>query len=272
MRHLGSLLLSLVGGALIYVLIGIGLIKWTDGFDAGDGKDWAAFGIGLAAMLGAGALYALLVLARLSPLGLVLLGLLFLAIPLWGFFDDSSFRDVMPRKILVDGAGWAAAKLPILVLAALPLLATIVSPRRWRRWGSAPAAVAPQPNYSPPPVAPATSTPAYQPPSATPSYSPPQSTGYPPQSNFPASSPPSNYPSSAPPHSPVSPAYGQPVSPAYGQPVSPAYGAPASPPYGGGSGYGTPQRHGGDQGGIAFPPMPPAGPVGGDDPESTRRL
>jgi hypothetical protein len=261
MRHLGSLLLSLVAGALIYVLAGICAGKWTEARLSDGGDKYAAFGIMLAAGLAAGGLYALLLLARLSPLGLVLLGLLFMAVAMWSFFAPSNFVDTMPDDVLgVRGAGLAAAG-PFSLIFGGPLLATVFSPRRWRRWGSAPAAVAPGPNYSPPPVAPA---PAFQQPAA-PSYPAPVSSGpsygstYPPPSNspgYPTSSPPSSspgYPSSAPPQSPVSPAYGTPVSPAYGSP--------------------GPSYHGGqsaDQGGIHFPPIPPPGP--GDDPESTRRL
>jgi hypothetical protein len=170
----------------------------------------------------------------------------------------------------VDNAGIAAAG-PLTLMLSVPLLATIFSPRRWRRWGSAPAAVAPSPNYSPPPIAPAfqqppaPSGPSYAPPASgaptygsTPSYAPPSNApGYP-SSAPPFSSP--GYPSSAPPHSPVSPAYG-------GTPVSPAYGSPSYPPSGG-------QQAGGQQaenGGLHFPPIPPPTPIG-EDPEATRRL
>jgi hypothetical protein len=248
------------------VLAGISASKWAETSNTSGGDKYAAFGVMLAAALGAGAVYALLLLARLSPIGLVVLGLLFVAITMWAFFGSSNFLDTMPTDILgVRFAGVAAAG-PFSLILAVPLLATIFSPRRWRKWGSAPAAVAPGPNYSPPPMAPA---PAFQQPPA-PSYpapvssassgptygasygSPPNAAGYPPSApaaHYPSSSPPANNPSSAPPHSPVSPAYGTPVSPAYG----------------------SPQGQHGDPGGIHFPPIPPPGPTG-DDPEATRRL
>ena len=154
MRHLGSLVLSLIAGALIYVLLGVTFAKWAEALGESGGSKYGDFAISIGAALIAGGLYALLVLARLSPLGLVLLGLLYYVVAFWAFFGQSSFSDIMPRNIAgVENAGLIAAG-PDLLLIGTPLLATIFSPRRWRRWGSAPAAVAPAPGYSPPPVAP----------------------------------------------------------------------------------------------------------------------
>src|SRR4051794_4168485 len=154
MRHLGSLVLSLIAGALIYVLLGVTFVKWVEALSESGGSKYGDFAISIGAALVAGGLYAILVLARLSPLGLVLLGLLYYVVAFWAFFGQSSFSDIMPHSIAgVENAGLAAAG-PDLLIIGTPLLVTIFSPRRWRRWSSAPAAVAPAPGYSPPPVAP----------------------------------------------------------------------------------------------------------------------
>jgi hypothetical protein len=66
-------------------------------------------------------------------------------------FDTSGFQDLMPGRLLgVRGAATSAAG-PIAAVLAVPLLLTLFSARRWRRWGNPPAAVAPSPMYSPPP-------------------------------------------------------------------------------------------------------------------------
>jgi hypothetical protein len=284
MRHLGSLVLSLIAGALIYVLLGVTFVKWGEALGESGGSKYGDFAIALGAVLVAGGLYSILVLARVSPLGLVLLGLLYYVVAFWAFFSLSSFTDLMPRSIAgVEGAGYAAAG-PDLILVGTPLLATIFSPRRWRRYGSAPAAVAPAPGYSPPPVAPGgyqapapvaggfgtptygspnPSTPTYGSPSpSTPTYGSPSPTyGSPSPStqNYAPStqnyaSPTSGSPYSAPPYSPVSPAYGSP------EPASPAGSyASSQPPYS-------------SQPPVPEPGLPPLPLPPPEDPEATRRL
>jgi hypothetical protein len=272
MRHLGSLVLSLIAGALIYLLLGVTFAKWGEAVTESGGSKYGAFAISIAAALVAGGLYTILVLARLSPLGLVLLGLLYYVVAFWVFFSPSSFGNLMPHNIAgIEGAGIAAAG-PDLLLIGTPLLATIFSPRRWRRWGNTPAAVAPGPGYSPPPMAPGgyqappaappvgaggfgapnygapnPSMPTYAAPgSSAPNYAAPNMPGY--------ASPTSGSPYSAPPYSPVSPAYGSP------EPASPA-GSYASSQ----SAYGAQPQ--GPEPGIPSLPLPPP-----EDPEATRRL
>jgi hypothetical protein len=268
MRHLGSLVLSLIAGALIYVLLGVTFAKWGEALAESGGSKYGDFAISIGAALVAGGLYAILVLARLSPLGLVLLGLLYYVVAFWAFLGQSSFSDIMPHSIAgVENAGLIAAG-PDLILVGTPLLATVFSPRRWRRWGSAPAAVAPAPGYAPPPAAPG----GYQAPQApvaggfgapnygspspsTPNYAAP---GASPQNyasttpNY--ASPTSGSPYSAPPYSPVSPAYGSP------EPASPA-GSYASSQYPYSAQSSNPEAQ--------MPPLPLPPP---DDPEATRRL
>src|SRR5205823_441198 len=86
-----------------------------------------------------------------------------------------SFTRIIPENVLgVRGALWAPAS-AVAVLLAMPLLVTIASPRKWRRWANPPAAVA-APGYTPPAVAGDESgypgTPYPGAPSYSPSYSP----------------------------------------------------------------------------------------------------
>lgn len=174
MRHLGSIVLALLLASAIWVLTGVGISKFAEarGDSAGFGVDLA---VGMAAVLGAGVCYALLILPRLSPLGPVLAGLGLLGLVVWRVADLAGFHRVVPADFLnvadalrIPADGFAA-------LLALPLLGTMFSLRRWRR-------------YDHPPVADtAPITPAYQ---AAPGYPVAQeyplapgmpTAGYPPQ-------------------------------------------------------------------------------------------
>jgi hypothetical protein len=173
MRHLGSIVLSLVLTALVYVLGGIGVVDWTLGAHPSTASEYVKLGTGMGALLVAGLLYAVLVLSRLSPLGPILAGLGLFGVAMWATFATDSFEKTMPHSVLgVSGAGLVMAG-PVGALLAVPLIATIVSPRRWRRWANPPAAVAPA--YAAPPPFP-------QPSSGPPfGSSPPAPGGYAPQ-------------------------------------------------------------------------------------------
>lgn len=132
MRHLGSVLLSLLFAPLIWLSTGVGVSKLAEGLTE-DPDRFAAF-TGLLAIGIAGLLYSLLVLSRLSPLGPVLVGLGFAGATLWALMARGSFRDTVPEHFLgVAGAGWLPST-GYAALLAVPLLATIFSPRRWRRY------------------------------------------------------------------------------------------------------------------------------------------
>ena len=74
MRHLGSIVLSMLLVPIVYVLTGIGLVDWSVA-ESGSSLDYPRLAVALVTLLGAGLAYAVLVLARLSPLGLILAGL-----------------------------------------------------------------------------------------------------------------------------------------------------------------------------------------------------
>jgi hypothetical protein len=162
MRHLGSVLLSMALAPIIWVGAGMGLSKFSEGV-TGDSDYLAAF-VGLIALGLAGLGYAALLLTRLSPVGPVLTGLAFFGATMWLLFGRSSFTSTMPDGVLgVAGAGHIPAA-GLAALLAVPLLATVVSPRRWRRYDrvdagtyptvyGSPARHSPPATYPPPPPA-----------------------------------------------------------------------------------------------------------------------
>lgn len=131
MRHLGSIALAIVFAPLIYLLTGIGEVKFVGGM-GGSSADWAALGIGMAALIVAGALYSVMTMARISPLGPVLMALLYFVVELWAVFSLDSLTKLLGTSVFgIQGA----AEQPLGGLAlfmAIPLIVTIVSPRRWR--------------------------------------------------------------------------------------------------------------------------------------------
>lgn len=265
MRHLGSLVLSLFLGSLSFVLLCVSGAKWyliaaTFGSSSSTTSHWTAVLIALVTALGAGVALAPLVLARLSPVGPVLVGLAYAVVSLWGLFAPENYSKTVPASSFgVAGVWYSAATSPILLIAAIPLLATILSPRRWRRWGNAPAAVAPAPGYAPPPVMPGGPT---YPTSGAPGYPVSGAPGYPSATSGAPSYPgaTSGAPSYAPPNTPGTSGYAPPLPP-----PAPSYGAGyqpptyAEPPPGSYAAPGSP---------VGFPPPPD--PF--DDPEATRRL
>jgi hypothetical protein len=219
-RHLVSILLAPVLGAVAYILIGIGFAKSFHNGWSGDTI------VAMVATLAAGAAYAVLLLPRWSPVGPALVGLVYLALTVWVASDVQSFLDAVPERVLgVDDA----ARIPaarITALLAVPLLATLVSTRRWRRFAyPQPAFTGPPPTYSPP-------QPAYNnpPPPAgfdqPPAYNnPPGTYGAPPPDPY-AAQQPGGYP-----NNPLGAPYSGPPSYSPGSPAAPTY--PEQPPYGG---------------------------------------
>lgn len=170
MRHVLSVVLALVLTPLIYVSAAYSAVKFGEANAQGN-IELVPGVLGLLAAFVAGGLYALLVMARLSPVGPVLAGLVYLGLTIWALLDLSGFRGALPADLFgVDDllhvpVGFGTA------LLAVPLLATVFSPRRWRR-SAEPAAASFQaaPTY---PTSPGSAAPVYDTqPSAAPSYEP----------------------------------------------------------------------------------------------------
>src|SRR5574342_981067 len=164
MRHLVSVIVSLVLAPLIYAGAGYGAAK----FAAADAQANPKLGpvlLGLLAAAVAGTLYALLVMARISPLGPALAGLAFLGVTLWAMLDRDGFRGTMPASLLGERGALVLPAGALTGLLVVPLLITIGSPRRWRRTelpGPTGYAAYTPPIYTPPEYSPAGSAaPAY---------------------------------------------------------------------------------------------------------------
>ncbi|OLB78644.1 MAG: hypothetical protein AUI14_12660 [Actinobacteria bacterium 13_2_20CM_2_71_6] len=103
MRHLGSIVLSFVLASLVYVAAGVGMSKMFQAELERGGPvnrlDAGAMAVGVLLLLVAGALYTLLAMPRISPLGPVLVGLTFIGIQVWSLVAPSGFVKLMPRSV-----------------------------------------------------------------------------------------------------------------------------------------------------------------------------
>src|SRR3954470_5267926 len=133
MRHLGSIVVSLLLGPIVYVLTGVGLVRLAAASGDWYSTDPQPVAIGLGALVGAGVLYAILVLVRLSPLGPVLVGLGYLGLTAWGLLRPDSLTGLIPAHYVGSAGVTGGPTFGVSLLLAVPLLATIRRPRRWRR-------------------------------------------------------------------------------------------------------------------------------------------
>jgi hypothetical protein len=183
MRHLISLVLGVVLAPVIYVLAGVSNSKAAEYLT--QGKNVTTLAIAIGCIVAAGALYSVLILIRFSPVGSVLAGVI-LAVPsVWALLDGAGFDKLMPDSLLgIHGALTLGAS-STLLLAAVPLVATVFSPRRWRSdaESSAGSEFDASPSYA---TLPSSAAPVYQPSSSytTSAYSPttPSSSSYSPPS------------------------------------------------------------------------------------------
>ena len=160
MRHALSLVLGLVFAPLVYVAALISAARLDAAVGGFGGVAVRDALIGLATAVVAGGLYAVLVMARLSPVGPILAGLLYLGATVWALVDAAAvsrlLRDAVPS--VPDGGALIPS---VTAFLAVPLLATIFSPRRWRRHpDSGPGGYNAAPDYPPPPDS---AAPAYRP-------------------------------------------------------------------------------------------------------------
>ncbi|WP_027345553.1 hypothetical protein [Hamadaea tsunoensis] len=156
MRHVGSFLLAVILAPVVYLLTGLGLSAFQQATAPGSGHRPIAIVLALATLAVGGIVYAILVMARLSPVGPALAGCAFLAAPAWPLVDrasyDSTLNDIGARFVNVLGVQIIGldqvGSTGIGVLLAVPLIATLASARRWSRYPDRAARVA----YAPPPV------------------------------------------------------------------------------------------------------------------------
>ena len=148
LRHLGSLLLALLAAPVGFVLTGRGLgglAQVASAAPTAEQTDYFAIATNAAAVGLAGLILALLILARFSPLGPGLAGAGYLAIGIWALVDRADLLATVPADLVgLDEPRFIAAT-TVAPLVAIPLLATVFIPRRWR----APVREAAQPEHGP---------------------------------------------------------------------------------------------------------------------------
>src|SRR5712664_2078250 len=118
MRHLLSLVLGLVLAPLIYIAAGFSAYQ-LGSVDIEKGVALGTALLGLASAVAAGGLYSVLVMARLSPFGPVVAGLLYLGVSIWVGLAPSNFFHTLPDSFFGNGfvlilpAGWGTAVLAV---------------------------------------------------------------------------------------------------------------------------------------------------------------
>ncbi len=135
MRHLGSIVLSIICAPIIYVLTGVGMVKFAQNAGpvaSGQSNNWTDVGIAAGSIVVAGALWAVLTMVRMSPLGPLIAGLALIGAEVWGLLDQSDLVKLLGTSVMgIHGAAEAPLNGPALLMA-IPMLATIFIPRRWR--------------------------------------------------------------------------------------------------------------------------------------------
>lgn len=132
MRHFRSILYALVLAPAVWVLAGVGL---TRDLTARGRDDFAVESVtGLLLLVLAGAAYAILLLAPISPSGPLLGGLAFLGVAAWAAAAPSGYAGVWPDAVAEDGFDVSRPGYGLAALLALPLIGVALSARRWARY------------------------------------------------------------------------------------------------------------------------------------------
>jgi hypothetical protein len=119
LRHLRSILYALVLAPAVWVLCGVGF--------TGDLT-------GRLPLLLAGAAYAILIFAPISPAGPVLGGWAFLGVGLWALAAPSSYAGVWAPNVSRNGFDLSLPGYGLALLLAVPMICTGLSARRWAKY------------------------------------------------------------------------------------------------------------------------------------------
>jgi hypothetical protein len=133
MRHVLSLIAGVILAPLIYFGAGYGMDDIANHLRTGiHVLSFNEFWLGMVVLLAAGLLYTALLWLPVPPPGTVLAGLIFAGIAAWSMIDAAGFLDTTSKSFLKwHHIGYAATG-PTLVVMAVPLIATVFSPRRWK--------------------------------------------------------------------------------------------------------------------------------------------
>ena len=85
-------------------------------------------------LLLAGAAYAILIFAPISPAGPALSGLVFLGVGSWALIAPDSYAGVWPAGIAKEGFDLSRPGYALAAMLAVPMLCTALSARRWARY------------------------------------------------------------------------------------------------------------------------------------------
>jgi len=133
LRHVRSILYALVLAPAVWVLCGVGFTPEL----AGRGRDTGGTVeslTGLLLLLLAGAAYAILVFAPISPAGPTLAGLTFLGMGLWAFADPASYAAQWPPELSKETFNLSLPGYGLALVLAVPMICTVLSARRWARY------------------------------------------------------------------------------------------------------------------------------------------
>lgn len=136
MRHLGSIVLALIGVVLLPALLVMGFTKVVAaGIYGGQPLDHNLLAAGLVLLALAGVVYAALMVMRLSPLGLFVAGLLLATGSLIVMDERQRVLSYLPSRLLGQTDVQWLAPAPYVFVLSIPLLLSIFSTWRWRRRG-----------------------------------------------------------------------------------------------------------------------------------------
>jgi len=131
-RHFRSILYALVLAPAVWVLAAVGFTHDLTTRGRGDFAVESASGLLLLAL--AGAAYAILLLAPISPAGPLLGGLAFLGVSVWALVSPGGYAGVWPSAVAKEGFDLSRPGYGLAAMLALPLLCLMLSARRWARY------------------------------------------------------------------------------------------------------------------------------------------
>ncbi|WP_250038459.1 hypothetical protein [Paractinoplanes maris] len=161
MRHFRSIFYTLVLAPAVWVLAGVG---FTHDLTARGRDDFAVESVtGLLLLVLAGAAYAILLFAPISPAGPLFGGLTYLGLSAWALVSPGGYAGAWPDSVAKDGFDISRPGYGLAALLALPLICTALSARRWARYeppvlpligrlgrGQAPSSTTVPPHYTDP--------------------------------------------------------------------------------------------------------------------------
>ncbi|SNY28482.1 hypothetical protein [Paractinoplanes atraurantiacus] len=132
MRHFRSILYAVVLAPAVWILAAVG---FTQDLTTRGRDDFAVESLGgLSLLLLAGAAYAILLLAPISPAGPLLGGLAFLGVSIWALASPADYAALWPASVTKDGFDLSRPGYGLAAMLAIPLVCTALSARRWERY------------------------------------------------------------------------------------------------------------------------------------------